>query len=213
MKPVLVVSPHLDDAVLSCGQFMAGRPGCVIVTVFAGAPDPGVVTAYDRKCGFATSAEAVESRRGEDHQAAAMLNATVEHLQFLDSQYRDSDPDPAAISVAIHQVAAITKPEFVIGPLGLVHPDHQIVGDAVRALRGPVYLYEELPYRITAPDAAAARLDHDRTRVERAFIGDGPLHRKLSAAWCYRSQMRLPEFDNPAMFTVPERFWSFHPAA
>ena len=36
MKPVLVVSPHLDDAVYSAGQFLAGRPGAVVVTMFAG---------------------------------------------------------------------------------------------------------------------------------------------------------------------------------
>ena len=33
MDPALIVSPHLDDAVLSCGQFLAGRP----VVIVAGA--------------------------------------------------------------------------------------------------------------------------------------------------------------------------------
>jgi len=35
---MLVVSPHLDDAVLSCGRLLAGRPGSVVATVFAGVP-------------------------------------------------------------------------------------------------------------------------------------------------------------------------------
>ena len=33
---VVIVSPHLDDAVLGCGNFMAAHPGVVVVTVFAG---------------------------------------------------------------------------------------------------------------------------------------------------------------------------------
>ena len=33
---VVIVSPHLDDAVLGCGNFMAAHPGAVVVTVFAG---------------------------------------------------------------------------------------------------------------------------------------------------------------------------------
>lgn len=35
---LLVVSPHLDDAVLSCGCWLASRPGAAVVTVFAGRP-------------------------------------------------------------------------------------------------------------------------------------------------------------------------------
>ncbi len=35
---VVVVSPHLDDAVLGCGQLLAAWPGATVVTVFAGKP-------------------------------------------------------------------------------------------------------------------------------------------------------------------------------
>ena len=36
-RPVLI-SPHLDDSVISCGQFLAAHPGTTVVTVFAGVP-------------------------------------------------------------------------------------------------------------------------------------------------------------------------------
>ena len=32
---VVMISPHLDDAVLGCGRFMAVHPGCTVITVFA----------------------------------------------------------------------------------------------------------------------------------------------------------------------------------
>jgi hypothetical protein len=35
----VVLSPHLDDAVLSVGRFLAANPGTVVITVFAGIPD------------------------------------------------------------------------------------------------------------------------------------------------------------------------------
>jgi hypothetical protein len=61
MRAVLAVSAHLDDAVLSAGQFIAGRPDCVIATVLAGTPSTkAVLTAYDAKTGFNSAAEAVE---------------------------------------------------------------------------------------------------------------------------------------------------------
>ena len=38
LERVVVVSPHLDDAVLGCGRFLAVHPGATVVTVFAGNP-------------------------------------------------------------------------------------------------------------------------------------------------------------------------------
>jgi hypothetical protein len=50
---MLVVSPHLDDAVLSCGRWLAAHPGTLVVTVFAGVPSNGNrLTDWDARCGF-----------------------------------------------------------------------------------------------------------------------------------------------------------------
>jgi len=35
---VLVVSPHCDDAVFSCGDFLVAHPRASVVTIFAGRP-------------------------------------------------------------------------------------------------------------------------------------------------------------------------------
>ena len=61
MRAVLAISAHLDDAVLSAGQFIAGRPDCVIATVLAGTPSTkAVLTAYDAKTGFKSAADSRE---------------------------------------------------------------------------------------------------------------------------------------------------------
>src|SRR5436853_287558 len=54
LETMVAISPHLDDAVLSCGQLLAARPGSVVITVFAGMPrDGSQQTDWDRRCGFA----------------------------------------------------------------------------------------------------------------------------------------------------------------
>lgn len=224
MNPALVISPHLDDAVLSCGQFLAGRPDCTVATVFAGVPENSeLLTAYDEKAGFKSSQQAMRRRRIEDKLALAWLRAKPHHLEFLDHGYSDGlnaiDDQVHILSIA-DVIIAITKrlsPEVIIGPLGVVHPDHKLVGAAMIVVATnvdvPVYLYEDLPYRVTEPRQTQDRFNGlaHITQTTLDFIGDGPLSLKLQALWCYRSQMRLPEFDNPAVFTVPERFWRVSP--
>ncbi len=84
----LVVSPHLDDAVLSAGLFLLTEPGAVVATVMAGHPGPGVLSDWDRACGFVDGDDPVARRRDEDRAALAILGARPHHLEFLDQPYR-----------------------------------------------------------------------------------------------------------------------------
>lgn len=216
MKTVLVVSPHLDDAALSAGQFLAGRPDALIVTVFAGMPKAKrVQTTYDKLCGFETAEEAITKRRAEDRAAAAELGAKVEHLAFVDSQYGEP-VDFGGVVACLRKLIEQHEPEFVVGPLGINHPDHALVRNAfLEATRNavmPVWLYEDIPSRVTHPETVTEALysveigsPPEMTHVEPGFIGTGPLEKKMSALWCYRSQ--LPLFPNHHELLVGERFW------
>jgi LmbE family N-acetylglucosaminyl deacetylase len=194
-------SAHLDDAVLSCGQFLAGRPEVTVATVFAGTPSTkSVLTAYDAKAGFTSAAEAMEARRSEDREAMSVLQARAVHLDFVDSQY-GGKLKLSALVKELEELIDELDPEFVVGPLGLVHSDHETVRDAVleasREATRPVWLYEDLPYRVAAPEAVPAALDDLRGRgyeLELGFIGTGPIDKKMDALLCYRSQRGLPEF-------------------
>src|SRR5580765_515812 len=55
--PVVVLSPHLDDAVLSCWSVLRGPEPVQAVNVFAAPPRTGFVTRYDRICGAHDSGE------------------------------------------------------------------------------------------------------------------------------------------------------------
>jgi LmbE family N-acetylglucosaminyl deacetylase len=208
------MSSHLDDAVLGAGQFIAGRPDCVVATVFAGTPSKrSLVTPYDAACGFNSSMEAIESRRFEDYEAMSVLQADSVHLDFLDSQYGERFNFEAAVE-RLGKLIGDIDPEFVVAPLGLVHPDHVAVRNVVLvAMRGrkmPLWLMEDLPARVQHPESVPEALDALKAHgyeLELGFIGTGPLASKMDALWSYRSQMHLPEFENRHELLVGERFW------
>ena len=96
----LVVSPHFDDAVFSCGAFIAAHPGSVVHTVFSGCPAEDVTTDWDQHCGFTNAAEAMRERACEDDFALEILGAVAERGDFLDAQYAPYGTAPTVESIA-----------------------------------------------------------------------------------------------------------------
>lgn len=207
MKKVLLISPHLDDAVLSAGQFIAGRRGNVdVLTVFSGIPmTENLLTPYDESCGFTSSKDAMVVRRQEDIEALSLLNAKAIHTDRLDSQYK-----PGGRLKPLKQLLKdhIEKEDYemILGPLGLRHPDHHAVSEALVSLNYPnTFLWEDLPARVQFPEDVTARFEQ-LPELFLMFIGDGPIADKVRALWCYKSQMNTGDLD-PYLLYVPERFW------
>jgi LmbE family N-acetylglucosaminyl deacetylase len=213
MRAVLIISPHFDDAILSAGQFIAGRPDCVVATVLAGTPPTkSVLTNYDAVTGFKSATEAMDARRAEDLEAMSVLQAKARHLDSVDSQY-GCRFEPEEVIAQLRELIDELDPEFIVGPLGLVHPDHEAVRDALlEAVKASeaLWLYEDLPARVQHPESvhkAVGNLAKRGISLELGFIGTGAVARKMDALWSYRSQMGLPEFANRHELLVSERFW------
>lgn len=83
---VLVISPHLDDALLSAYE-IARRTGAEVWTVLAGDPDEPITTWWDRLCGFSDSHSAMIARRAEDAAACAAAGVRHRHFGGLDAMY------------------------------------------------------------------------------------------------------------------------------
>src|ERR1700732_2299673 len=66
--PLTVISPHLDDAVLSCAQVLLAHPGSTVVTVFAGRPPDGRWSSWDKAC-FRPGQDPMRVRQKEDRDA------------------------------------------------------------------------------------------------------------------------------------------------
>lgn len=211
--PVVVVSPHLDDAVLGCGQLLHRRPGSTVVTVFAGMPHRWTRTPYDDGCGFESSAQAVRSRRDEDRTACGLLGATPIHLDHLDGQYRSRPVPCTRIAVDLRDSVVEGDDEpAVFAPLGVNHADHDAVCDAaLRAGFRDLWLYEELPNRVLFPEAAAARvaaLTCRGVKLEATTRVVGDVTVKQQAVRCYQSQVHdKGDLGNEHAYLVPERYW------
>lgn len=94
LDSVVIVSPHLDDAVLGCGRLMAAHPGATVVTVYAGGPPvyPDPMTHWDTLAGFVAGDDVLAARREEDAAALTVLGATPSWLDFVE---HPRFPEPA----------------------------------------------------------------------------------------------------------------------
>jgi LmbE family N-acetylglucosaminyl deacetylase len=173
-EPCVVLSPHLDDAVLSAWHVLSAPREVTVVTVFAGVPEPGFVTDLDRAHGAAESAAWLARRRREDRTALALAGRTPVHLDLLDVQFpafgepgvrnriaaspdrfvalvsecADLGRDPDELAELIS--ARIAQTPVLYGPAGIGgHPDHRDLALATLRLAGPdrsVRLYADSPY-------------------------------------------------------------------
>jgi LmbE family N-acetylglucosaminyl deacetylase len=185
--PLLVVSPHLDDAALSCAALLARTDPADVLTVFAGEPDPPQQGPWDRECGFASSAESVPTRRAEEESAFAGTPHRLAFMELLEGQYVDwchAQEEADAIADAIRGWAAANAGGTVAMPAGAgrrlgrvraalvrrlgtnlgpdFHPDHLFVRDVALGVLTELpdvrpILYEELPYVLGGSAAGEAR--------------------------------------------------------
>jgi LmbE family N-acetylglucosaminyl deacetylase len=216
---LLVVSPHLDDAVFGCGELLASHPGAVVVTVFAGMPaQTWWAPEWDTACGFSSARQAVVARRREDREALEILRAQPCWLNCLDAQYRGRKP---ADGTALKLARALRRHEAdtVAIPLGLFHEDHKLAHEAavglLRMSQGKRWIaYEDALYR-RIPGLKEERL----ALIERAGIAAEPIGappepglqaHKSRAVRCYASQLRgLASAGRPGHVDVlaPESYW------
>ena len=110
LERIVVVSPHLDDAVLGCGRLLAAHPDATVITVYAGAPPeyPDPMTHWDTAAGFSTGDDVLGARREEDRAALAELNATPVWLDFVEHQYLER-PDWVGADQTVDRLEAAVR--------------------------------------------------------------------------------------------------------
>ncbi len=181
IQPVYL-SPHLDDAALSCGgrihQQACGGRRPLVITCLAGVPDYAALSPFaaDLHHRWGESVDPVAVRRCEDAVAMAYLGAEYQHWDYLDCIYRRG-PDHAGFLYAdeaalfgpirredlglVHELVARFAASFsrratsIYAPLLGKHIDHRIVLQVALELRSVgfrVQFYSDYPY-VEEPDA------------------------------------------------------------
>lgn len=146
----LLLSPHWDDAVLSCWDLLTGGAQLEVVNVFAGLPQPGESGRWEALAGLADSRERAAARMAEDAQALAAAGRQPRNLPLLDAGYRRRPLELAVRALDEALAGELRLVSRVYAPAGIGgHADHVLVRSYARALLGagiPVELYADVPY-------------------------------------------------------------------
>jgi LmbE family N-acetylglucosaminyl deacetylase len=174
MRDLVVLSPHLDDAVLSCGgrlaRTIAAGAKATVVTLFT-ADEPGEPPselARELRRWWKLPEGVMRARRAEDLDACAALGATPEHWDLPEAPYRldrAGRPLYSTLTALFDEVADDDAPwldrlakrfedraealgdALVLAPLGVGHHvDHQLVRAAAERAGIVDAYYEEFPY-------------------------------------------------------------------
>jgi LmbE family N-acetylglucosaminyl deacetylase len=190
----IYLSPHLDDAALSCGGqiYAATQAGArvLIVTITAGDPVAPVSTYAASLHARWELIDATEARRQEDMAACAILGAEPHHWDVPDCIYRvDEDGAPFYLSDAdifgavapaemalvarlAEQMRALPRAMQVLVPLTVGHHvDHQLVRLAAEEAFDPATLlyYEDYPYA-QQPESVAQTLAQTDGRSDARWV-------------------------------------------
>lgn len=158
MKPfynTIYLSPHLDDAALSCGGQIwadtAVHKTSLIVTVMAGDPPPdtrsGYVDSLHKRWNLAVNATAM--RRQEDVVACRILGADFGHWNVPDCIYR--------------QHPATGKPFYISDAdiFGSIHPQEMVLVDRLAQLLDTLPAHD----RLIVPLSVGNHVDHQLVRL------------------------------------------------
>lgn len=216
------LSPHLDDAALSCGgaiaQHCAQGARVLVVTLCtatpqAGTPFSALAREFHAEWGLAPD-QVVAARLHEDALAMQRLGADCLWAGMLDALYRHpraynrwetlfgspADDDPLAHDLAPFLAALRQRlPQAMwYAPLGVgSHVDHLITYAAVENVATEVAFYEDIPY-VLQPDQLQQRLDGLEAEFVAGIVDvSAGMVRKLHAVAAYESQLN-PLFGGAA---------------
>ena len=142
--PLLFLSAHLDDGVLSCGSLMtllAGRCPITVATLFTEGDDPPYTFAarnFVRQCGAAGIPSLFADRQAEDRAVLDRLGARSLHLGGVDALFRKrtrlAGTPLARLPELVHRYPTY---RFDIAQGRVSRGDRDVVEPLAQALAGP----------------------------------------------------------------------------
>jgi LmbE family N-acetylglucosaminyl deacetylase len=195
--PLLVISPHFDDAALSCGALIERVEPVTVLDVFTRRPEPEQRTRWDAGCGFSGSHAAMAARSAEEQAAFAGTPHRVEGADLLDGQYLSglrADADRTRLAAWVdawlardgHSRATVVAPVGAGTPSGVRPP----VRARLRARRAGTYAFDNSPDHLFARDVVLEQL---RRRPE---VG----------LWCYEELPYHYAMDGSRLVLMLERW-------
>ena len=208
MPVALAISPHLDDAVFSCGGTLARLAvegfRVVVATLFTRSmPDPqGFALACQLDKGLDASVDYMALRRQEDAAACERLGAQPRWMPFAEAPHRGyasaadlfgpvdvGDRIGEHLQPALRDLIADVRPALLLAPQAIGgHVDHVVTARAIRAVAptSPVLWWRDFPY--VARHSARAPCAADLVDLAEYTVSVEP-ERRRSACTAYASQL------------------------
>jgi LmbE family N-acetylglucosaminyl deacetylase len=228
----IYLSPHLDDAVLSCGGliFEQSRQDqqVEIWTILAGTPPPGPLSKFALEnhalWGLTGGPETVAMRRAEDEEAASLVGAGQVHFDLPDCIYRISpqgeylytetvmtSPHPADRELPGRMADALRSElsgsDVLVCPLALGgHVDHLLVRQAAEILQRPMHYYADVPYVLNYPQVLSPAVAAFKSRLYP--VSETGLETWLKGVAAYRSQVSSLLKVDGNLFDAIRSYWS-----
>jgi LmbE family N-acetylglucosaminyl deacetylase len=206
----VVLSPHLDDAVLSAWSVLRSPGEVQVVNVCSGLPGSNLLSPWDRLTGATDSRTRMLERLREDRVALTRAEREATSLGFPEAQYRHGPLGAGALLEALERVmdgaAQVWAPAGIGG-----HDDHVQVRDTALELAvrdgAELKLYADLPYAVKYgwPGWVSADADDPHLVVEawwqrflpadldlkpaKHALSIADARRKLHALAAYRTQL------------------------
>jgi LmbE family N-acetylglucosaminyl deacetylase len=213
----IYLSPHLDDAALSCGgqiyQETANRAPILIVTLMAGEPSADVPLsefAQELHQRWELARNAVQVRRAEDVVACQILKADYLHWSVPDCVYRsdpaDGEPcyptwesvittmhpaDEVVVEWLTHYLRQLPAADQIYAPLTAGnHVDHRLTRLAAERVFGDrLIYYEDYPYAAEERAVTAVLTPApDHWQPTIITLSATAVQTKIDAIWAYVSQ-------------------------
>ena len=215
----IYLSPHLDDAVFSCGgliweQTKSGDQ-VEIWTICAGDPPDRVYSPFAIQLhkDWGLSENMIKNRRDEDQEACQILGARPRYFPYLDCIYRKSPQgefyyqseegifgglhaqDMPLIDLIVEDLSdQLPSDARIVAPLGIGnHVDHDLTRKASSRLKLAVDYYADYPYvRESEGKEIITMLEVSTDWEKEEFeISDDGITNWVSAALAYGSQTSI----------------------
>ncbi len=212
-------SPHLDDAVLSAGNYIysltkAGQK-VLIISIFTAADHfpSQAARKFANRCGFSDPKAFFLARKKEDRAAAKLLGADIQHLGYIDAGFRADHLSFATVfsshltigdktlvkPIATQLKKIIAKKSNtttkLFFPLGVgLHVDHQLVTQMAGQVWQPtdhqeLWFWEDVPYRNNT-GATISRL----AIVSHLVVGLQPHHIRSPHSFAHQKSLAIKAY-------------------
>lgn len=233
VRRLIILSPHLDDGILSCGGLISAlcfRYRVEVWTLFCRAPWMGPYSGTAQwlhsVSGGKTGSRLARARRKEDLKACGMLGAHSKHFSWQDAVYRrgldkqflyqdcrqdswkrDDEPTIREIMKILHK--NLKADDCVLVPMGIGrHVDHLIVKHAAQQTEHPgLAYYQDIPY--------AQRFPEEMETMSEGMIGlDFGISELQAVEWvkavrAYQTQIRMLEDEVGSLEAVIMEYVAF----